>query len=91
MGRITTDELQGYAFNVLTGEEQVYDDGMPVFNGSGEPKMRTVWRFRFAAPTPDGGMHVVITPSMDVEAKNKLVQALTHGIIPASSLDGLVL
>jgi len=86
MPRVTTDELVGYKFDVMAGERQVVDNGMPVFNGSGEPKVEATWVFQYTGIGPSGDVHRVITPPMNKVDRDKLVAALT-GVMPVSSID----
>jgi len=93
MPRMITEDLVGYKLDLMQGERQVHDDGMPVFNGSGEPKMETTWLLVFTGMGPDGSMHRVMAPMLNAEAKDKLVQALTGGVVvPTIQLpDGITL
>lgn len=88
MARITTDELLGYRFDVKVTDEQVIaDDGMPVFNGTGEPKLAKAWRFVYSRQQPDGTSHVVISQPFGDEERKKLVEFLTGGVVPVSAID----
>ena len=87
MPRLTIDELAGYKFDIGTAEQQVTDNGMPVFNGTGAPKMETVWMFTFTGVQPDGSMHIVRITGINDEARKRVVEALTGGVRPASAID----
>jgi len=81
--RITVDELQGYEMQILVGERQAVDGGMPVFNGSGEPKMEPIWVFVFSLKEP--GVQHVVKFTITAAGKDDVVRALT-GVVPASTL-----
>lgn len=76
MAKVTTEELLGYSLSIMQGEQQVHDQGMPVFNGSGEPKMRPVWVMAFSLQKPDGERHVV-TFTLNEEGRKVVVDALS--------------
>lgn len=84
MPKLTVEELVGYGFAVAQGERQLVEGGMPVFNGSGEPKMEPLWLLSLAAVGPDGSRHEVRIP-FNREGRDKLVEGLT-GIQVASQL-----
>jgi hypothetical protein len=86
MGRVVLEELQGYRMDLQVGERQVHAEGMPIFNGSGEPKMEPIWVFSYSAPQPDGGMHTVISPPISDEGRQKLIEALTGGVVLARTM-----
>ena len=86
MARILTDELLTSAFVVGQGERQVHKDGMPIFNGSGEPKMEPVWVLIFTHV--DGETKHVLKIPFDRDGRDKLVEALTGGIAIASQIPG---
>lgn len=86
MPRTTTDILDGYGMDIQVGKRQVMDDGMPVFLGTGEPKMEDTWRFVFTATKQDGEQHVVIGPVFVDEGRKLLVEALT-GVMPVTTID----
>ena len=88
MARVTTDELVGYAMTIVQGEEAVVDNGMPVFNGTGEPKTQRVWGFVFVAVQPDGTEHRVLGPHFAEAERAKIVQALTGGVEVAHRIPG---
>ena len=85
MPRNVTEELVGYSMNVQTGERQVVQDGMPVFNGTGEPKTEPLWLMQFIGRSPMGDQHLVQF-AMTKDGKDALVRALT-GVQPASAID----
>lgn len=87
MPRLTIDRLVGYRFDVRVAERQVHDQGMPVFNGSGQPKMETVWQFVWALTSADGTTHIVEPQPMNDEERKTVVQALTGGVQPATLID----
>ena len=86
MARVTTDELHNYRMDVTEGERQVVDNGMPVINGTGEPKTETIWLLVYSMAQPDGTVHVVKAPALTDEQRRKLVQALSGGIHVATHL-----
>jgi len=87
MPRITIDKLAGYRFDVRVAERQVTDNGMPIFNGSGEPKMETVWCFVYTLMQQDGTTHIVEPAPLTDEERKTIIQALTGGVVPASSIE----
>lgn len=90
MALTTLHDLQGYGVAILVGERQQHEDGLPLFNGSGEPKVEPIWTFVFSAHKPDGDRHVVKF-TVDKQGKDELVQALT-GVQPVATMpEGLVL
>ena len=83
MPRVTVDELQGYEMQILEGEKQAMDGGMPIFNGSGEPRMEPIWVFVFSLVAP--GINHVVKFTITAEGKDDVVRALT-GVVPATTL-----
>jgi hypothetical protein len=85
MARITMDELQDYSLAVARLEVPVMDGGMPVFNGTGEPKTEEGWQLIFTMQSP-AGLHIVKSPIIDKRVRDNMIQAFT-GVVPASTID----
>lgn len=84
MPRLVEEELAGYGLQVAKGERQVVDKGMPVFNGSGQPKMEPIWLLVFVSDGP-AGRHVVKVP-FNQAGRDALIEGLTGGVQVASQL-----
>lgn len=81
MARIVREELNGYRMDLMQGERQMHDNGMPLFTGSGEPRMERTWVFVYTNQSEDGSIHAVMSPPMTDDAREKLIQALTGGVV----------
>ena len=80
--RKTTDELEGYAFNVVRGERPVVDpkDGQVVRDRDGQPRIEEATLIVFVDPQT---AHTVIVPLSEV-ARLELIRQLTGGVVVAN-------
>lgn len=60
------------------------EDGMPLYPGTGEPRMETQWILDLVDESPFERR--ILHVPFNKDSRDKLVQALTGGIVPASEL-----
>lgn len=79
MAKRTIEKLEGYRWAVVRRDAPVFDNGMPVFNGSGEQKTHEMTVLVFVAADD---LHIVEI-ELDEHNRGELVKGLTGGIILA--------
>lgn len=85
MARRTEITLAQVGWSVRKASEQQLDDkGNPLFGDSGLPRMVDLWILDLIENTPNG-VEIIHVP-FDEAAKERLVQALTGGLVVASEL-----
>lgn len=85
MPRIVEETLVQVGWVVRTVEVPAQgEDGIPIFNGSGEQKTEPQWILDLIDQGPQERR--IIHVPFDKAARDKLVAALTGGIVPASEM-----
>jgi len=82
MSKLVTERWVGVGWQV--GREQVAKhsaDGQPLYTGNGEPQVTEVTVLIFVHPPGSDGSQYVVQIPFEEESRQKLVEALTGGIV----------
>lgn len=82
MPRLVEERWVGIGFDVVEEQGPVVENGQPMFDGLGQPKMQQLTTLVLVVALPDG-QRIVRIP-FEQATKNELVRKLTCGIVIAN-------